>query len=69
MQGWAWPVYGPASWKGCALMWAGAGTLWDSNFYEMMVNNVMIAWATARSQSLLQPDRSNPCDLAYRLHG
>ena len=33
------------------------GTFWDSNFYEMTVNNVMPLWATAVAENLTQADR------------
>ena len=33
------------------------GTFWDSNFYEMTVNNVMPLWTTAVAENLTQADR------------
>lgn len=34
-----------------------AGTPWDSNFYEMMINSVMPLWALAKEEGLLDPER------------
>lgn len=47
--------YHEHSYRKCLI--SNAGTPWDSNLYEMISNNIMPLWATAKLEGLLDPER------------